>query len=189
MNIRKTRAVWGKLFCRAMLENNSIQFPEGYVHIGEDMIFMLAIYTCFSKIKYIPEKVYGYFFGNEQSITNKYKPDYSEMVHSYNAAIENYLTVHPKYEIYHMMYRLGDIIMQMKFNIFHKENTAPDSEKKKYLKKFIIEGGYKKYYLEVKRSGLIKNIDLKKRITFFCAIHTLYLPLKIIAFLKYGGGN
>ena len=179
------RSVWGKLFRRSFLINNNIFFDYG-VRQGEDMIFMLKIYSQISSARYISAPIYGYFFHNALSITNSYKPNYYNIVKDYVQAITPWLKKHPEYKIYHMNYRLIDIILYLKYDLFHTKNRMSDEEKRKITKQLFYDGPYKYYYMESKRNGLLKNYGVDKRIAFFFAVNNWYYPLKILAKAKYG---
>lgn len=171
----------GKLFRRSLIEKTNLRFDEN-VKIGEDMLFMLKLYDNFSMAKYIPVVNYIYWH-NGSSSTNRYKPEYEEIVATYVKAITPWLEEHPEYEIYHMNYRLNDIILYLKFDFFHKENSETDSEKRKRMKR--IFSNYHIYYEKAKKSGLIKKYGIGKRMIFWLAIRKAYFPLKLICRIRF----
>ena len=178
------RSVWSKLYRKSFVLNNGFIFDRG-VKQAEDMLFMLKVYEEISAARYVPIPIYGYYFHNETSITNRFKPDYEEIVDSYIRAITPWLDRRPEYKIYHMYFRLNDIILFLKYNLFHPENKLNDVEKRKTVKRLFADDPYKSYYKEVKDAKLLKKYGVEKRIVFFFATHNIYLALKLIVKIKY----
>ena len=129
------RSVWGKLIKRSFLISNNIFFDEN-VKIGEDMIFMLKIYSSLSSAFYVPSVIYHYHFSNPTSITNSFKPDLKIMIDCFNVSIAVWLILNPNYNIYFYNYRLNDLILYFKYDFFHKLNKSPKHNRKRNDKCF-----------------------------------------------------
>lgn len=178
------RSVWAKAYRREFLIQNEIEFDAG-IKIGEDMLYTLKVYQKSKKMACVEYPIYHYFFQNMDSITNRYKPDLEEIIASYVSTISNWLEKNPQYVDYHANYRLNDIVLYMKYDLFHLENMDCDKVTKCRMEKILNENGYKRYYKLAQKSGLLKYYPLSKRITFFCALHRFYFGLKCIARIKY----
>ncbi len=178
------RAVWSKVYNKAFLLDNNLLFDNG-VKIGVDMLYTLKVFDKFENAKYVGLPIYHYFFQNVDSITNRYKPDFQDIVNSYINKIEPWLRGHEKYRKYHAAYRLNDIILYIKYDFFHEENVETKKILKKRMDDILKNGVYQGYYQIAKKTGLMKTYSLTKRITFWCAIHNIYPLLKLIYFIKY----
>lgn len=178
------RSSVAKAFCRRFLLENQIFFEEG-VKIGEDMLYMLKVCGLFQKAGCVNQKIY-YYYKNENSITNRYKPDLEDIIASYVRAIEPWLSIHPEYVPYHANYRLNDIILFIKYDFFHRENRERKSELKQRMEAILRKGNYFEYYLSSKQNDLLKSYGILKRITIWLAIHGRFFELRCIAKIKYG---
>lgn len=179
------RSVWAKAYRRSLLEKNEIIFNSD-VKIGEDMLFLLTVYESFNKAKCVPVVIYYYFFRNETSITNQYKPDFQSIIQSYIKAIIPWLEKYPQYCAYHANYRLNDIILYMKYDFFHCGNKEEKKHLKRRMKSIFVDGIYKEYYEQAKESKLLFCYGIEKRLVFYLALHGQYWLLKLIAHIKYG---
>lgn len=171
----------GTLVCKRIIDDYGVYFDEG-VKIGTDMLFMLKYLSHTSSVNYIPMAIYLYYY-NPASITNRYKPDFQEIVDTYINAITPWLKTHPEYEIYHGFYRLNDIILYLKYDFFHKENTEGKDSQKIRMRQIFAK--YMGFYRQSKEENLLKKYPLNKRIVLFFALHGFYLPLKLIFKIKY----
>ena len=178
------RSVWAKVIRRTVLQENNIVFPLG-VKIGEDMLFLLQVYSVLRRAKCVPKIIYRYFFRQEDSVTNRYKPDYEEIAAAYGKAALPWLDAHPEYVKYYMYYRLNDIILYSKFDFFHRDNPEDEDVKRKRFKRIMVDGEYREYYNKVKENGLLSQFTLDKRIILWLALHNCYSVLRSIFILKY----
>lgn len=180
------RSVWAKAYRRKQLLQNQICFvPE--VKVGEDMLFTLMVYNNFNRAACVSVPVYNYFFRNEDSVTNQYKPDFENIVQSYVGAIVPWLERYPQYEDYHAAYRMNDIILYIKYDFFHNKNTEDKKNLHKRMKRILVNSDYKKYYQLAKERRLLAEFyGLSKRIVFWLALHGHFRLLRIIAYIKYG---
>lgn len=175
----------GMVYRRSMLKEHDILFKMG-VEIGEDMLFNLQVYQCFYRTKCIGRIIYYYLY-NADSIINRYKPHYDEIIQSYIDEITPWLDLHPEYKPYHSSYRLHDIIMYMKYDFFHRDNHESRSSLHKRMKKVLLDGRYKEDYRLARKYGIAqKSYGISKRIVFWAAVHGHFGCLRWIAYMRYG---
>ena len=175
----------GIVYRRSMLEEYHLLFKTG-VEIGEDMLFNLQVYQCFHKAKCIGREIYYYAY-NIDSIINRYKPHYDEMVQSYIDVITPWLDLHSEYKPYHASYRMHDIIMYMKYDFFHRDNHESRDLLWKRMKKILLDGRYRKDYKLASKYGILqKSYGVDKRIVFWIAMHGHFRLLRWIAYIRYG---
>ncbi len=178
------RSVWAKAFRHSLLTEQGIVFKPG-VKIGEDMIFTLEVYVSFAKAKCVPGVIYHYYFRNEDSITNRYKPNLQDIIASYVEAVTPWLEEHPEYVPHYASYRLNDIILYMKYDFFHRDNREEKEHKRERMKS--VFGSYWTYYETAKGNGMLCFYNMLKRLVFYLALHGHFRLLKVIAWLRYGG--
>ncbi len=180
------RAVWSKVIKREIIYSNNITFPEN-ISYGEDMIFMLKVYSNVKSKKINANILYHNFFLHEMSATNKYKPDMIITLKNQEESllewIKNYK--YSEYESYHALYRLNDIILIIKYDFFHKNNTEKDYEKKVRFKNFINSSNYKNYYQIAKNSHLLQYYKKNKLLFIFMAINNYYFLIKVLSKIRY----
>lgn len=177
------RSVCGKVYRSTFLKKHKILFDRG-VPIGADMLFSLKVYGLANNFKCVYKNIYNYF-QNTDSITYRYKPDYNNMVDAYNQAIHLWLKAYPEYKPYFFNYRLNDIILFMKYVIFHKENVSLEKDKRFAVKKLFCDGKYIRYYKISRKCKLTRNYSFVKRVTFWLAVHNFYTILKLISYIRY----
>lgn len=178
------RSVWAKAYRRKFILNNELYFDED-VKIGEDMLYLIKVYSLFENAACVEVPIYHYFFQNEESITNCYKPDLEKMINSYISAINPWLKENAEYIPYHANYRLNDMILYIKYDFFHKENKEENKILKNEMKRILVDGIYQEYYKIAKDNGLISSYGIAKRITFWVALHGYFCCLRWIAFIRY----
>lgn len=178
------RSVWAKAYRREFLLDNQLLFDENLT-IGEDMIFCLKVYGLFESAACVEYPIYHYFFENPFSITNSYKPNLENTISLYDQAIKPWIEGNSQYVEYYANYRLNDIILYMKYDFFHSQNREPAKNLKQRMYRILIDGSYPEYYGIARKSCLLYNYKLSKRITFFFAIHGMFDALRILAYLKY----
>lgn len=180
------RAVWSKVIKRKVIEDNKILFPEN-ISFGEDMIFMLYVYSNMKSKKFITDILYNYFLLNESSATNRYKPNMSIVLNNQAEAILKWVDEYnyAKYLPYHAYLRIDDIILLIKFDFYNKKNNEKNSEKKKRLKKLLNEYGYKNYYKLAKKENLLSLCKKSKRLVIWLSLHNCFFLLSIITKIKY----
>lgn len=179
------RTVWAKLIKREILLKNNTFFPEK-VGLGEDIIFMLYVYSSIQTVKFVPVALYHYFFTNADSATNKYKPDLHDEIQRYIRAITPWLEQHPEYYPYHAYNELSDIITYMKMDFFHSDNRENNRDLKKRMKDIFADGMYNRFYKIAKENNMFRYCDFKVRVVYWLAIHKCFRSLKIIKYLKFG---
>lgn len=181
-----TRSVWAKAYRKKLLLDNKIWFAQG-VKIGADMLFTLMVYNNFNHAACVSIPIYNYFFRNEDSVTNQYKPDFENIVQSYVDAITPWLKQYPQYMAYHAAYRLNDIILYIKYDFFHNKNTEEKRVLYKRMRRIFVNGKYTNYYKTAKENGLLSECKgISKKIVFWLALHGHFRLLRIIAYIKYG---
>lgn len=178
------RSVWAKAYRREFLLDKQLLFDET-LKIGEDMIFCLKVYGLFESAVCVEYPIYHYFFENPCSITNSYKPDLEQNISLYDQAIKPWIEENSQYVAYYANYRLNDIILYMKYDFFHSQNRESEKSLKERMYRILIDGSYPEYYGIARKSCLLNNNKLSKRITFFFAIHGMFDELRILAYLKY----
>lgn len=179
-----SRDVLSKAYRRSLLRESNIVFEEG-IEIGADMLFSLRIYQCFHRAKCIGKGIYCYVT-NSDSITNRYKPNYREIVQAYIKSIESWLKLCPEYNVYHATYRLNDIILFMKYDFFHKQNHESRNSLWERMREILLNGRYKLDYKLAKESDILKDFyGPGKRIVFWMALHGQFNLLKWIAHIYW----
>ena len=179
------RTVWAKLIKKEIIVKNRIRFPDK-VGLGEDIIFMLDVYSSIQTAKFIPYALYHYFFTNEHSATNKYKADLYDELQRYIRAITPWLERHPEYYPYHAYNELSNIITYMKMDFFHTDNCEDSKALKMRMDGIFTNGKYREFYKIVKNNKLFKYCDFKVRVVYWLAIHRCYRFLRVISCLKFG---
>ncbi len=180
------RSVWSKIIKMEIVKTNNIFFPEN-ISYGEDMIFMLYIYSYIKSKKFIPDILYHNFFYHETSATNKYKPNMEEIIINQDKSILEWINKlqFEKYLPYYSLYRLNDIILFIKYDFFHHENKEKEQVKKERFRKIIKNHNYKKYYNTAKKYNLLHFEKPQKRLIIMLAINNCYLIVKQFAKIKY----
>lgn len=178
------RSVWAKAFRRAFIEQNGIRFHEG-VFIGEDCEFMLECYSRASKIKYTDKFLYGYFFNNTKSVTNKFKINLIDNTTASRKAMKKWLCEFPKYRDDYYTYCLDMLILHIRDDFYHPENKMSKREKIQHMDDVLDKGGYKKYYEASRSSKRIKVYPLSKRVIFKLAVDKRYDILQFIYNIRY----
>lgn len=179
------RSVWSKVFKRSFIVNHKLEFPEGMI-TGEDVIFMVQVYSMTSRAKFVPNIFYHYFFCNSASVTNRYKPNLKNNVIASDIALADWLKCNPHFRAAYQNNRLRIIIRHLRDDFFHKDNLRNNWDNKKHVKEVMLEGKYREAYQEAKQSGEIKIYPVSSRIVFWLAIHGQYNILKFICHIKYG---
>ena len=178
------RSVWANVYRKEFLISNNIFFNTK-IEIGEDMLFLLYNYLNLSNAMIVKVPIYHYYFQNEGSLTNKYKPELFSNIMELNKEILSILPSEKKYLEWYSFYRLNDIILLMKYTLFHSQNREKLSDKKKQAKNIVQNGKYKEYYLQAKRSKILKKYSLSKRATFWLAVYEHIYLLYIIYRIRY----
>lgn len=178
------RAVWSKAIKRKIVEDNNILFPEN-IYFGEDMVFMLNVYSNMKTKKFISDVLYHNFFLHETSATNRYKPEMINVLKKQANSIKEWLNKYklPQYNNYHYLYRLNDIILLLKYDFFHKKNRENEKIKKQRFKETMIN--YKDYYAIVKNYNLLHFYKLSKRLIIYICVNNHYYLAKMITKIKY----
>lgn len=178
------RTVWGKAFRRTFIEQNRIRFHEG-VFIGEDFEFMLECYSKANQIQYVDRVLYHYFFQNNDSITNKFKPDLVENTIRSREAMQAWLREFPQYSDDYAAYCLNFLVLHIRDDFYHEDNKMNAGERHMHMEDVIKRGGYKEYYDAAAASGRLGNYPLSKRILFFLSVHKQYRLLWLIYNIRY----
>ena len=84
------RSVWGKVIRRSLLDEHSIIFPEDLA-LGEDMVFMLYVYSAMNTYSFVNKVAYHYFFLNPDSATNRSKPNMEAIIEANDAALSTWM--------------------------------------------------------------------------------------------------
>lgn len=175
------RTVWAKLFKREYLEDYHIESPVGVMR-GQDAVFMLEVFSKASKVLCSSKTIYHYFFTVSGSITNAYKPHYERIIQSHINAMKP--LVSKKYFPYYENYRLEDVPMFLKFDLFDAKNNETIKTKKRRLRDFIDNGNYIKYYQDSCANGTIKRFKKTTKLILFIASHKQYQLLKLLYVIK-----
>lgn len=82
-----------KIFCRRVIENNQIRFPEK-LFLGEDLIFVLKYLCAISgDIVYIHRRLYNYYIVNSESLS-KQSPSYEQCELFYHLLYDTMESLH-----------------------------------------------------------------------------------------------
>lgn len=178
------RSSCGKVFRTVFLRENGIYFPPK-VKIGEDMIFMLRVYSHMNKAKYCPKTAYHFFFHHSMSVTNRYKPELESIFSDFAKEIAPWLEKYPECRPLYSWYRLNDIVLYMKDDFFHPKNREKEEDLKNRMERILLRGDYVSFYNEAKEQKLLKKYGVAKRLTFWCAINGRFGCLKAIYRFRY----
>lgn len=176
------RSVWANVYKREFLLNNKIAFHIDVV-IGEDMLFMLEVFDKASIIKFVKYPIYHYYFMNENSLTNRYKPTLYTDIQNFDKYIQDILDNENR--VYYAYYKMNDIVLLMKYTFFNHENKNKYLLRRNEFIRVIRNGKYKLYYKLVCENKLQKRYGLSKRILFWCAQNEMIEALYLLYRLRY----
>lgn len=174
-----------KVFRKEFLDNYGIRFPEN-IKYGEDMLFMLNVFANYNCGKLLNIPIYHYYMDvNASSVTNRYKPDFENIVNSYKNEVLVWLEKYPQYSIYYKFYSMNEIILFCKYDFFHVDNQHSYNFNKLRMKNIFTQREYSNYYSELKRNNILNEYRISRRVIFWLAIHNQYFILKCIFRIKY----
>ncbi|NRO80837.1 glycosyltransferase family 2 protein [Lactobacillus helveticus] len=184
MGCQDMRSSCSKLIKLNIIQQNNISFNKDIV-IAEDMIFMLQVYTCIKNALFVNRIVYFYWQNNNSAI-NSYHSNYLNNILIVNSYIEK-ITQKRQYDFNEAVdyYKLNDIILYLKYDIFNKKNK--DARAKKYYKinAFLNEFNYKRIFNNVKHSNLYKSVEIKKRLFYRITLYRLFIVDEILFYFLY----
>lgn len=178
------RTAWAKALKRSFLIENGLKFPE-HVFIGGDCLFMTQVYSKTKKSLYVNEVFYHYFFQNPDSITNRYKPNLKENKTAGDHAMETWLKENPQYGDAYCSYCLDQLILHVRDDFFHAQNTSTRGDKKAHICDVIDSGNYKNAYVKAKKSRELKYYPKFKQIFFWFAVNKQIWMLQFMYKLRY----
>ncbi|MBW3095447.1 glycosyltransferase [Bifidobacterium sp. 64T4] len=180
------RSVWGKVIRRSLLDEHSITFPEG-IALGEDMVFMLYVYSSMNAYSFVGKVAYHYFFFNPDSATNRSKPNMEAILEANDTALSAWMKEENNTgnDLYYYSYRLNDVILMLKFKwmfmLKHDGIRTTIREISDFLKRFDFD----KRYDAVRNSELLGRCPASQRIIYYAFRKRLYPVIFCIGKLKY----
>lgn len=181
------RTLWAKLFRRSLFVGQS-NLVGLRVEVGEDMLLALYLYSRAETFYFHNTEVYHYFFKLPSSTTNRYKPEMVEIICNQQISFQQWLKQknNSKYSSLHAFYRLNDIILLIKFDLFHIRNKETSQQRRKRFRHMLKKIHYAEYYAQAKKSNTICNASFARRVLFWLAAHQSYTPIALLAKLRYG---
>lgn len=178
------RSSCSKLIKLEIIQENNIRFDENIV-IAEDMVFMLHVYNYIENALFVNTVIYLYFKNNNSAI-NSYHPNYINNILSVDSNISTIIKG-KKYDIHTAFdfYKLNDIILYLKYDIFNKKNRDTRIVKYKKINNFLREFKYKEILHNVKNSDFYKNIKIKQKFVYEVTIWKLFIIDEILFNLFY----
>lgn len=178
------RSSCSKLIKLDIIKKNKIKYDKQII-IAEDMIFMLYVYSCVKGTLFVNTSVYFYFQNNSSAI-NSYHSNYIQNIKNVDNCIETFLNEkHYNFNEVFNFYKLKDIILYLKYDIFNVKNTNSRVKKYKKINNFLNEFNYNQLFHEVKHSSLYKKISIKQKIVYQITIHRLFFIDEILFYLMY----
>lgn len=182
------RTVWGKVIKKQIISSYNIQFPVN-ISFGEDMLFMLYVYAHANSIRFINQYIYNYYFLNELSATNKYKPNIGEITLMQKRNIDTWLKKcnqsYSFYQKYILCYSLNDLILFLKFNLFHHDNQTDNVEKKEQFLLYLKKTNYDYNYEYCRATQILRRCKIQQRIIYWLAYRRFFYILFFIFKLRY----
>lgn len=178
------RSAWAKLIRTSFIREHRLSYKEG-VSMGEDTIFSLRMYQNTELALIVDYPIYRYFRDNVGSITRSYKDN---LLENRRAMDEELKKIDPsgRYTAIYSAYILDFLILHLRDDFFHVKNKRNKKENIEYIKKIIDDGSYLEAYRLAKKEGTLSHYPLSKRLFFFFASHSYYLPMKLSYLFKYG---
>lgn len=180
------RSVWGKMIRRSLLDEHSIIFPEGLA-LGEDMVFMLYVYSAMNTYSFVNKVAYHYFFLNPDSATNRSKPNIEAIIEANDAALSTWMREenNTEYDLYYYSYRLNDVILMLKFRWMYMLKHDGIKKTIHAISDFLNRLDFDMRYDAVRNSGLIGHCPAAQRIIYYAFRERLYPVIFCIGKLKY----
>lgn len=173
IEIDNLKNVWAKGYRRELLINNNICFPEG-VKNGEDMIFNIRCLDHFKKAKYIKFPLY-YYYHNNESVTNRYKPDIDEITNKFYDELDKVLINKHEYSYEYNMNIINNYFLEMNHYLFHKDNKLRRYDRFEEFKNRTKRNFYLDCFKNVNFNDVINILGVKKYLIIFFINLKLYL--------------
>ena len=173
------RSSCSKLIKSEIIRKNNIRFDKN-IDIAEDMVFMLHVYEYIEKVLFVNTIVYLYFKNNNSAI-NSYHPNYINNILKVDSNVDRVIKGKSR-ELYTAFnfYKLNDIILYLKYDIFNKQNQDTRIDKYKKINDFLKKFEYEKIFNSVKHSEFYKNIKIKQKIIYKITIWKLFIIDEVI---------
>lgn len=174
--------VWGKAFSRAFLTANGIRFCEA-LSAAEDAEFMFRAACAASKIIYISEICYHYWF-NANSAVRRYQRDYAEKYIRSMEALDGDIRKdrgreHCRETYYScVLYHL--LLIAVNYS-FHPEGDAGGRKQMRAFRALLKTPIFEEALLHVH----YKDFSRTRQITLWCIKHRLYFAVKWIAQIRH----
>lgn len=186
--------VWNKLYCRELIMNHHIRFPD-YLS-GEDRLFNTACFPLVQSFGFIGQPFYRYFLRGQKTLANRYVP------HRYEAALACHTALIDAYQKMGLRSKENDSVLDFMFvkgilscftQLNAKDCPMDRKEKLDYISQILREPlvhkaigsddksfGYSKYVNQVLRSGNLTSIYFMAKMIYLMQFrfNTLYLNLK-----------
>lgn len=178
------RSSCSKLIKLEIIQKNNIKFDKNIV-IAEDMVFMLQIYKYIESALFVNTIIYLYFKNNNSAI-NSYHQNYISNISNVDNNISMIIKKGKKdVRTAFDFYKLNDIILYLKYDIFNKENRDTRIDKYKKINDFLVEFKYKEIFKNVKNSEFYKKIKIKQKFVYKVTIWKLFIIDEVIFNLFY----
>lgn len=116
------------IYKKDTLDAGCIGFPKG-VKNGEDLLFRMDFFEKCKKCYCVEYPIYLYY-NNPNSVTNRYKPDISDITQAFFGCLKPFIDNRPELTPQYLRAAANNFFLEMDHFLFHKDN--PFSIKGKY---------------------------------------------------------
>lgn len=174
-------SVWAKIFRRAFLIDNDIQFDSS-IAIGEDTAFVFSAALAANSVGFVPREIYCYHRNTTSAVTTFHKEYVDRIIKSMNAmcrltdkshGTEDYAVLAQDYILFHLL------LIQVHY-LFHPGAPWSNAERKAEYRHVL---GIPMFH-EALQSGEFHRFGIAKRISLQSLKHEWYFISKIIALVR-----
>lgn len=172
--------VWGKLFLRSFLIDNSILFDSS-VAVGEDTAFVFSAALAAKRVGSIPQDVYRYY-RNMGSAVTAFRSDYVDRIVTSMRAMRKLIiqSNHPEYISGLNDYVLFHLLLIQLHYLFHPQAPWTEAERKAEYRRVLAMT----VFAEPLRLGGFQRFGLAKRISLSTLRHHWFLASRFIAWIR-----
>lgn len=168
-----TYPVWNKVYSRQLINDCQAFFPED-VHLAEDFVFNMRVYTAVQKVIMIDEPLYHYVFQASNSITQQFRKgklkEFKKVYRSAESQLGEWLP-EALNGVKNMFLHEINIYVN---NMFNKNTELTYQERKKYVKDMVcdkeIHASIKGVCANSKRHQIVKIMMKYKMVNLFLLV-------------------